>query len=71
MHALLDEMEDFVRESYGCDSPGWRSGDFAAGALLEFKGRHGDGRMRPLDGGGRADVPAGLVSADGHGRRGR
>jgi hypothetical protein len=45
MDALLCEMEDFVREHHGYDSPSWRSGDFAAGALLEFKGRHGDGRL--------------------------
>ena len=45
MDALLGEMEDFVREHYGHDSASWRSGDFAAGALLEFKGRHGDGRL--------------------------
>jgi hypothetical protein len=45
MDALLDEMEEFVREHYGYNSASWRSGDFAAGALLEFKGRHGDGRL--------------------------
>lgn len=45
MDALLREMEDFVREHYGYDSASWRSGDFAAGALLEFKARHGDGRV--------------------------
>lgn len=45
MDELLEEMEDFVREYYGYDSASWRSGDFAAGALLEFKGRHGDGRI--------------------------
>lgn len=39
MDELLGEMEDFVREYYGYDSPSWRSGDFAAGALLQFKGR--------------------------------
>ena len=44
MDELLAEMEDFVREYHGYDSASWRSGDFAAGALLEFKGRHGDGR---------------------------
>jgi hypothetical protein len=38
-------MEDFVCEHYGYDSAAWRSGDFAAGALLEFKGRRGDGRV--------------------------
>ena len=42
---LLDEMEDFVGEHCGRDSVAWRSGDFAAGALLEFKGRHADGRV--------------------------
>lgn len=42
---LLCEMEDYVREHYGYDSASWRSGDFAAGALLEYKGRHGDGRV--------------------------
>jgi hypothetical protein len=45
MDALLDEMEDFVRERYGRNSASWRSGDFTAGALLEFKGLHGDGRL--------------------------
>lgn len=45
MDELLDEMENFVREYYGYDSASWRSGDFTAGALLEFKGRHGDGRI--------------------------
>ncbi|HEX8158817.1 MAG TPA: hypothetical protein VF526_15640 [Solirubrobacteraceae bacterium] len=45
MDALLCEMEDFVREYHGYDSPSWRCGDFAAGALLEFKGRRGDGRL--------------------------
>jgi hypothetical protein len=40
MDELLGEMEDFVCERYGHDSAVWRSGDFAAGALLEFKGRH-------------------------------
>lgn len=45
MDALLDEMEDFVREHYGHDSAGWRSGDFAAGALLEFTGRHDGARI--------------------------
>jgi hypothetical protein len=45
MDALLDEMEDFVSEHHGPDGAAWRSGDFAAGALLEFKGRHGDGRV--------------------------
>lgn len=45
MDELLGEMEDFVREYYGYDSASWRSGDFTAGALLEFKGRHGDGRI--------------------------
>lgn len=45
MDALLGEMEDFVCERYGCDSASWRTGDFAAGALMEFKARHGDGRL--------------------------
>jgi hypothetical protein len=45
MDALLDEMEDFVCEHYGHDSAVWRSGDFAAGALLEFKGRHDGARL--------------------------
>jgi hypothetical protein len=44
MDALLDEMEDFVGEYYGFDGASWRSGDFAAGALLEFKDRY-DGRL--------------------------
>ena len=44
MDELLAEMEDFIREYHGYDSPCWRSGDFAAGALLEFKARHADGR---------------------------
>lgn len=45
MDELLGEMEDFVREYYGYDGASWRSGDFTAGALLEFRGRHGDGRV--------------------------
>lgn len=45
MEELLAEMEVFVGEYYGYDSASWRSGDFAAGALIEFKARHGDGRI--------------------------
>jgi hypothetical protein len=45
MDELLDEMEDYVRQRYGCRSASWRSGDFVAGALMEFRGRHGDGRI--------------------------
>ena len=42
---LLDEMERYVAEHHGCDCASWRSGDFTAGAMLEFKGRHRDGRL--------------------------
>jgi hypothetical protein len=45
MDELLAEMEVFVSEYYGYDSASWRSGDFAAGALIEFKARQGDGQI--------------------------
>lgn len=42
---VLDNMEPYVLGRYGRDSAAWRSGDFTAGAMLEFKSRHGDGRL--------------------------
>ncbi len=42
---LLDAMERYVAEHRGCDGASWRSGDFTAGAMLEFKRRHCDGRL--------------------------
>ena len=41
---LLDMMERYVAEHHGRDGASWRSGDFTAGAMLEFKGRR-DGRL--------------------------
>ena len=49
MDTLLDELERTLLAGRGTDDPAhdpaWRSGDLAAGAMLEFKGRYGDGRL--------------------------
>lgn len=43
MDRLLDEFEREVAAVHGVDDAVWRSGDFAGGAMLEFKGRYADG----------------------------
>ena len=42
---LLDELEEWTRASCRPDGPMWRSGDFVASAMLEWKGGYGDGRL--------------------------
>jgi hypothetical protein len=45
MDRLLDEFEHEGVAGRSVDDPVWRSGDFTAGAMLEFKGRYADGRL--------------------------
>ena len=40
---LLDELERWAKATCPADGPVWRSGDFVAGAMLEWKGGYGDG----------------------------
>lgn len=44
MDEVLDAMEPYVLEHHGHDSAAWRSGDFTAGAMLEFKAGTSDAR---------------------------
>jgi hypothetical protein len=41
MDRLLDEMEAWIASTDGADSAAWRVGDFAGGAMIEFKQRAG------------------------------
>lgn len=42
---LLEQFERHLASSNRTDGPAWRSGDLVAGAMLEFKGRYGDGLL--------------------------
>ncbi|HEU0316007.1 MAG TPA: hypothetical protein VFR49_01690 [Solirubrobacteraceae bacterium] len=42
---LLNELEEWARASCPPEGPMWRSGDFVASAMLEWKGGYGDGRL--------------------------
>ena len=42
---VLDDMERYVATHHGRGGASWRSGDFTAGAMLEFKGRHRDATL--------------------------
>jgi hypothetical protein len=42
---LLDELEQWARDTCPADGPVWRNGDFVGSALLEWKGGYGDGRL--------------------------
>jgi hypothetical protein len=39
MDELLDRMAEWVQETEGVHGAAWRSGDFVAGAMIEFKSR--------------------------------
>jgi hypothetical protein len=39
MDELLDRMAEWVEQTVGVQSAAWRSGDFVAGAMIEFKSR--------------------------------